>query len=450
MINDIISVIISIAPPILVGYYSVVGKRRTLIRNLRWYIVGLLAMLTAINYVDRNALSIAQTVLEEEFGMTNRDYGHIISLFLISYGLMHPFAGRIIDRLNTRRGLSLALIWWSIASLGHALVSGVMGLGFMRFILGIGEAGNFPGAIKAVGEWFPPKERALATGIFNVGAGLGAIIAPPLVGYLILSFGWRFAFIATSMLGFLWLIPWIKLSQKPEQNKRITPEELNYIHAGREEHDEEVEKQVSPRYALGKVELWALMAARFISDSAWFFFSFWIPKYFKDARGFDLKHIAMFVWLPFVAADIGSVVGGSLSSVLIKKGIPVIKARKIALSICAMLMPVAILTVHVKSWELAIACLGVATFSHQAWAASILTLPADIFPKNIVATAYGLTACTGILGGVLTQWLVGGIIDMAGYVPVFTVIGFLHPIAATIVVLLVRSNANKQILKSVA
>ncbi|MCE5198471.1 MAG: MFS transporter [Armatimonadota bacterium] len=411
-----------------------------MIKNLRWYIVGLLALLTAINYLDRNALSIAQTVLEDEFGMTNRDYGHIVSLFLIAYGVMHPFAGRIIDKLNTRRGLSLALIWWSLAGIGHAFVSSVAGFGFARFFLGIGESGNFPGAIKTVGEWFPPKERAMATGIFNVGAGLGAIIAPPLVGYLILRFGWRAAFIATGTLGFLWLIPWLKLSQKPEQNKRITPEELNYIRSGQEECEENDGKQMSLLNALGQRDLWALMMARFMSDSAWFFFAFWIPKYFKDARGFDLKQIAMFVWLPFVAADIGSVVGGALSSLLIKRGVSVIKARKLALCSCALLMPVAILTVHAQSWQLAIVCLGVATFAHQAWAASVLTLPADLFPKSIVATTYGLTACMGTLGGVLTQWLVGGVIDTVGYVPVFTVIGFLHPIAAMIIILLVSQK----------
>ena len=404
--------------------------------------------MTAINYLDRNALSVAQTVMEEEFHMTNADYGHIVSIFLIAYGLMHPIAGRIVDRLGCRKGLSLALVWWSIASVGHAFARGVTSFAAMRFALGCGESGNFPAAIKTVGEWFPAKERALATGIFNVGAGLGAIMAPPLIGGLILAFGWRAAFVATGTIGLLWLIPWLALSHKPENHPRITPEELAYIKAGQEEQQlcEESSSKgaASWREIFSRRELWAIMAARFLADPVWLFFAFWIPKYFKAERGFDLKEIAMFTWMPFLAADIGSVVGGWLSSNLVKRGYSTLTARKIAVVVFALMMPTAILAVHAKNWQLAILCLSAAAFGHQGWSANLLTLPADLFSKDTVASCYGLTAMMGVLGGALFEFGVGGVIDSVGYIPAFTVAGLLHPIGALVIATCITGKRHKQ------
>ncbi|MCE5313658.1 MAG: MFS transporter [Armatimonadota bacterium] len=420
-----------------------------MIKNLRWYIVGLLTLVTAINYLDRNALSVAQTVLEDQFGMTNADYGHIVSVFLLAYGLMHPVSGRIVDWLGSRRGLAFGFVWWSLASIGHAFCSGITSFGIMRFVLGFGESGNFPAAIKTVGEWFPAKERALATGIFNVGAGLGAVIAPPLIGGLIMLFGWRAAFVATGAIGFLWLIPWLALSGKPEGHPRITPEELAYIRGGQSvEPTEELQKEAGGgvwKEALSRKELWALMVARFLSDPVWLFFAFWIPKYFKTERGFDLKDIALFTWMPFLAADVGSVVGGWLSSYFVKRGYSTLTARKIAMCMCAALMPVAIFSVRVQSWQLAIVCLSVAAFGHQSWSASMLTLPTDLFPKRMVASTYGLAAMMGVLGSAWSQWNVGTIIDSIGYVPVLTVAGLLHPIAAIIIVAFVRSKRKESV-----
>lgn len=418
-----------------------------MIKHLRWYIVGLLTLVTAINYLDRNALSVTQTIMEDEFHMTNADYGHIVSMFLIAYGLMHPIAGRIVDRMGCRRGLALALVWWSLASIGHAFAGGVASFAAMRFALGCGESGNFPAAIKTVGEWFPAKERALATGIFNVGAGLGALIAPPLIGGLILVFGWRAAFVATGTIGLLWLIPWLALSQKPDEHPRITPDELAYIKAGQVEQqsgDESTSKSGAGwKEIFARRELWAIMAARFLADPVWLFFAFWIPKYFKAARGFDLKDIAMFTWMPFLAADIGSVAGGWFSSYLVKRGHSTLTARKIAIVMCALMMPTAILAVHAGSWQLAILCLSVAAFGHQGWSANLLTLPADLFSKNTVASCYGLTAMMGVLGGALFQWGVGGVIDSLGYIPVFTLAGLLHPIGALIVVTCIADKRHK-------
>lgn len=412
------------------------------IRHLRWYIVALLTMVTAINYLDRNTLSVAQTVLEDELGMTDRDYGRIVSAFLIAYGLVHPISGRIVDWLGSRLGLTVAFIWWSAASVGHAFVGSVGGFATMRFLLGVGESGNFPAAIKTVGEWFPAKERALATGIINVGTGLGALLAPPLAGAVIYYWGWRAAFIVTACVGLVWLVPWLILGRRPEGHPYITPDELEHIRSGQPVSTEPpaLPGRGSWMDALARRELWALMLARLLSDPVWLFLSFWIPKYFKAERGFDLKSIAMFTWLPFLAADVGSIVGGWLSSFFIGRGLSVVRARKIAVCISASMMPLTILSVHVDSWLLAIVFLSVAAFGHQSWSASVLTLPADLFPKRITGLCYGFPAMVGILGGALSQWYVGDIIDMFGYRPVFTVAGCLHPVGAMVIVMLIRSR----------
>jgi len=417
-------------------------------RNLRWTIVALLTLVTVINYLDRNALSVAQVRLEDELGITTGQYGHIVSAFLVAYGLFHPVAGRIIDRLGSRLGLTLAFVWWSAASMGHAFATGARSFAAMRFLLGMGESGNFPAAIKTVGEWFPAKERALATGILNIGTGVGAMLAPPIVGAIIYFLGWRAAFILTGLIGFAWLIPWLILGRRPEEHPLITPEELACIRAGQsaepaagppEAHSAKPPRGVL-REALARRELWALMTARLLSDPVWLFFSFWIPKYFKAARGFDLMSIALFTWLPFLAADFGSIAGGWFSSFFVGRGWPVIKARKLALCCSASLMPATILSVYVESWQLAIVCLSIAAFGHQSWSASTLTLPADLFPRRMVASCYGFAAMMGVLGGAVSQWYVGSLIEQVGYVPVFTVAGCLHPIGALAVLLFVRSG----------
>jgi len=421
-------------------------------RNLRWTIVALLTLVTVINYLARNALSVAQVRLEDELGITTGQYGHIVSAFLVAYGLFHPVAGRIIDRLGSRLGLPLAVVWWSAASMGHAFATGARSFAAMRFLLGMGESGNFPAAIKTVGEWFPAKERALATGILNIGTGVGAMLAPPIVGAIIYFLGWRAAFILTGLIGFAWLIPWLILGRRPEEHPLITPEELACIRAGQsaepaagppEAHSAKPPRGVL-REALARRELWALMTARLLSDPVWLFFSFWIPKYFKAARGFDLMSIALFTWLPFLAADFGSIAGGWFSSFFVGRGWPVIKARKLALCCSASLMPATILSVYVESWQLAIVCLSIAAFGHQSWSASTLTLPADLFPRRMVASCYGFAAMMGVLGGAVSQWYVGSLIEQVGYVPVFTVAGCLHPIGALAVLLFVRSGDGRR------
>lgn len=407
-------------------------------RNVRWLIAGMLMLVTTINYLDRSALSVAQTEIEERFHMTNTDYGWIGFAFLVAYGLMHPLMGRVIDWLTTRWGMALAVTWWSVASMCHALAGGVLSFAAMRSLLGIGEAGNFPGAAKAVSEWFPAKERAVATGLFNIGAGLGAAIAPPLIGFLIIMFGWQAAFLTTGIIGFAWVAAWLAFYRPPEKHRLLSKQELGYIQTGQSQ-EADAGRGIW-REALSRRDLWALAAARFLTDPVWLFFALWLPKYFKTARGFDIKEIALFVWIPFLAADLGSVAGGALSALFIRRGWSVIRSRKAAMCISAALMPMAIPAVFADNWAWALVFMSIPTFAHQSWAASILTLPADLFPKRMVASAYGLTGTLGILGAAAIQVVIGRVVDAGSYVPIFIAAGFMHPAAAFVVLSLVKER----------
>jgi len=409
------------------------------IRNLRWLIAVLLMLATTVNYLDRQTLSVAAPVIREQFGLSNQDYGAITSAFLLAYGLMHPIAGRIIDWIGTRAGFALAVIWWSIANVGHALAGGFRSLAAMRFLLGVGEAGNFPAAIKSISEWFPAKERTVATGIMNIGAGAGAVIAPPLVGWLVWSYGWQSAFVVTGLTGFIWVALWLLLYHHPDRHPQLTIEERELIHAGQRETEALAsEGRDVWKEALRRKELWVLMLARFISDPGWFFYLLWLPNYLSSARGFDLKTIAMFAWVPYLGADFGSLIGGFVSAYLMKRGFSVINARKLSMAIFAAMMPVAIPAVRAESPYVAILFITIATTAHQAWAASLLTFPADLFPKRSVASAYGFTGMCGMLGSAAFSPLVGSMVDRVGYVPVFTMVGFLHPVAATLVAIFIR------------
>ncbi len=418
-----------------------------MIKHLRWYIAGLLMLATTINYLDRQTLSVAYSVvIKDQLHINQSDYGKITSAFLLAYGVMHPVAGRIIDWIGIRLGFTLAVIWWSLANILHVFAIGPRSFSAARFVLGIGEAGNFPAAIKTVSEWFPARERAMATGILNVGAGAGAILAPPLVGAIIYftekyypGHGWQAAFTFTGSIGLLWVILWLWLYHPPEKHPRLYPEELLLIRSG-----QEIVAPPAPAdkgawaTALSNPSILALMAARFISDPVWFFYLFWLPDYLQTSRGFNLKDIALFAWVPYLAADFGSLVGGALSSWFNRRGYSVLTSRKLAMCISAAAMPVAIPAVRADQWWLALIFISIATTAHQSWAASLLTLPADVCPKRAVASAYGFTGGMGILGAAIMQFKVGAFIQAVGYTPVFTMVGFMHPIAALIVVLFVR------------
>ncbi len=401
------------------------------IRNLetRWWIVVFLFFAALINYVDRQSLSVAAPVLRDEFGLTNTRYGQIVSSFMLAYALMHPVAGRIIDLLGTRKGFPLAVIWWSVANMLHAFAQGALSLGGFRFLLGMGEAGLLPGSVKTVAEWFPKAERAFAVGITNVGIGLGAVLAPPLVTWLILAYSWRTAFVVTGALGLIWVSLWLALypSRVPslDGSGRLTAEpDQGESSTG--------ESRFSWRYLLSFKEVWGLMAARFLADPVWYFYLFWLPAYLSESRGFTLSEIGAFAWIPFVAAMAGNLLGGMVPGVLMKKGWSLDAARKSMIVVSAFLVPSAIGAAFVENVAVSMALISLAVFLIWIWATNLFTLPADLFPSRWVGSVFGLSGAAGSLGGMIFMPLVGWIVDHFSYGPVFLVVGLLHPLAACI------------------
>jgi MFS transporter, ACS family, hexuronate transporter len=410
------------------------------IKGLRWYIAGLLMLVTTVNYLDRTSLSVAGPTLREQLHINEQQFAYIIMCFQFCYLLMQPISGRIIDFLNVRRGFSLSATWWSIANILHAFARTPLTFGIFRGLLGVGEAGNFPGIAKTASEWFPPKERTMATGIANIGSGTGSLIAMPLVAFIILKLGWQAAFVITGAIGFFWVAIWLLFYRPPEKHPMITPEELDHIRQGeRELHIEEAphEKGVW-KVVLRQRNFWGIAIARFLSEPAWQFFTYWIPMYLVTQRGMNLKQIALFGWIPFLAADLGSFIGGLLSPMYQKMGFNVLNARRASMTTAALLMPFALLIATAPSggWAVFWFCFG--AFGHNCISATLLTLPADLFPKRTVATASGLSGSIGYFGGMLFTFGVGWLATHLGYKPIFTMIAFFDIIGAAALWLLLR------------
>ncbi len=419
---------------------------RSAIKHLRWWIVGLLFFATFFNYLDRQALSVAAPTICKALNFTETDYAHIVMAFLLAYMLMQPLTGWIVDRVGVRIGFAAALVLWSLACMGHALAQGVRSFILVRFFLGAAEAANFPAGIRAVGQWFPPSERSGATGIFAAGGSLGAIIAPPAIVFLIIHFGWQAVFVATGAVSVLWLIPWLWLYRDPERHPRLSPAELAHIRQGQVPGEAVAVDEAKARWRdiLKRRDFWGLFLGRFLTDPVWYFYAFWLPKYLSTVRGFDLTQIAMFAWVPFFAAGVFSALGGFMPTLFIKRGMSVLAARKLAMCISAAVMPVALLAIWTPNAYLAILFITVATSGHNSWAASLLTLPADLFPKHLVASAYGLTGAAGTLGGILMSWFTGRMLDAQGYTPVLCLMGSLHVVAAVVVLIMVRRKHVSQ------
>lgn len=395
------------------------------VRGLRWYIAIILCLVTTINYLDRTSLGVVYPVLKEQLNIDKQHYSYIIISFQIAYMIMLPLSGRFLDYVGVKLGFSVAVIFWSIAKMLHALARGVLSFSFVRVLLGVGEAANFPGIAKVASEWFPAKERTMATGIANMGAGFGALIAPPLMIWLVLKFGWQQAFLITGIIGCFWIVPWLFLYKPPQQHSMITAEELQYITEGQKELQVQESGPVKNTWKLVLFQrnFWGIALARFLSEPAWQFFSYWIPIYFVE-RGVNLSEFALFGWLPFLAADIGSFVGGVLSPFYHKLGFKVLTSRKLSMTTAACMMPLAFfITKSPVSWAIVWFC--VAAFSHQCISATLMTLPADLFPKCTVGTANGLSGSAALLGGILFTFAVGWLVTHVGYWPVFVTIAFL-------------------------
>ena len=400
---------------------------------VRWRIAILLAVITTINYIDRSVFGVVAPVIRDLFDIGDADYGLITSGFLLAYGVGQLVSGPLIDKLGTKRAFGLAALLWSLSTVLHSLGRGLWSFFAMRVTLGVTEAANFPAATKAVAQWFPARERSTAVGIFMLGAGLGAIITPPLTVWIIETLSWRWAFIIPGMLGFLWVILWQRWFHQPEDHPQISADERNMVLLERSQQAS-VEHWTS---LLRHKEFWGLMAARVVSDFPFYFFLFWLPQYLIDARGFDLRGIAMFAWLPWVAADLGALAGGSMSSWLVSRGHTINFARKAVIWLGAIFVLVTIPAVQTESGYLALALICFGLFAIQVKGSVFFTLPADLFPAARVATVWGVFGAVGSLGGSVLGIVAGLMIQTSGYTNVFIMIAFLHLLSAALLQLFV-------------
>jgi ACS family hexuronate transporter-like MFS transporter len=407
------------------------------VRNLRWWIAGLLALATALNYLDRQSLPVVVGELQKEIPISEVEYSQMQSLFLLSYAIMYAVGGGVMDWLGTRAGYALMIVFWSVATLLHGFASSVGELKLFRFLLGLGEGGAFPGSAKAVSEWFPASERSFAFGIFNTGSSVGAVIAPPLIALIVSTSGWRWVFYVAGALGVVWGALWLLFYELPSRHKRITAEERDYLREQLEEVGGPTPK-VSYFRLFSYRQVWGLLIAKFLTDSAWFFFIFWLPKYLADVRHLNIKEIGYYAWIPYALAGVGSFFGGWLSSYLIRRNFTIDTSRKVALCASALLMPVS-LGIITSPLSIAIAFFSTAMFAHQFWSTIIQTLVADMFPSSTVGAVAGLLGCAGSFGAMLFNLLVGQIVThFHSYGPVFTIAGLMHPIGFLTILLLVR------------
>jgi ACS family hexuronate transporter-like MFS transporter len=413
-------------------------------RGLRWVMISLVFFATLINYIDRLTVSVLAPVIVQDLGLTNTEYGGIATWFLVAYTISQGLSGRMYDRVGIKKGFSISIVIWSIAAMSHALATGLRSLSAMRFLLGLGEAGNWPGAAKTAAEWFPARQRAFAMAIFNSGAAIGSIVAPPVIVGLTAYFGhWQPTFLVTGTLGFIWLGLWWLFYDKPEHHRWITAEELAVI---REEDAPGIEAPQGRRYKWGELlryrQTWGIVIARFLVDPVWWLYITWLPLYLNKVHGFDLKQIGLFAWVPFVAADAGSLVGGWLSGFLIGRGWSVNRARKTVIAFSALLMPAGIAAAFTPDAMLALALIGVVLFGFQAWINNVQTLPSDFFPVSAVGSVAGLGGTGAGIGSMIFTFSTGWVVDNFSYTPVLVAAGLLAPLG-TIALFLLAGNIER-------
>jgi MFS transporter, ACS family, hexuronate transporter len=392
------------------------------IGNYRWRICALLFFATTINYVDRQVLGVLAPQLQTVIGWNEVQYGYIVTAFQAAYAIGLLVVGRFIDRVGTRVGYALAIGVWSIAAMSHALVSTVVGFGIARFLLGLGEAGNFPAAIKTVAEWFPRKERTLATGIFNSGSNIGAIVAPLVVPVIAVKLGWRFAFLFTGFFSAAWIVVWLAVYRRPKQSESEFEEPVVRIPATR---------------LLSMRQTWVVIMGKFMTDPVWWFFIFWLPKFLYSKHGLSLLELGPPLIAIYVMADIGSVTGGWLASRFLKMGWSGNRARKTAMLICAVSVMPIVLAANISSLWGAVGVLGLATASHQGWSANLFTLASDLFPREAVGSVVGMGGFGGAISGMLIATFTGFLLQLTGsYVPLFVMAGSTYLIALLVIHLL--------------
>ncbi len=407
------------------------------IGKYRWTVVALLFFATTINYLDRQVIGLLKPTLETEFSWSETDYGNIVMAFSAAYALGMLLFGRIIDRIGTKSGYIISVVTWSIAAIGHAFAKSTFGFGVARAALGLGESGNFPAAIKVVAEWFPKKERALATGIFNSGTNIGAVVAPIMVPWILGVWGWQEAFIITGAIGFVWLIFWWWLYELPARQKRLSQSEFDHIHSDNEEVADGAGPRVKWVKLFGIRQTWAFFFGKMLTDPIWWFFLFWLPSYFASTFQIDLKKPSIELVIVYTTTTIGSIGGGYLSGYFIRLGWSVFRARKTAMLIFALcVVPIVFAQYATNVWA-AVGLISLAAAAHQAWSANIFTTASDMFPKRAVSSVVGIGGMAGAVGGILFPMLVGRLLDTykaagnisAGYNLLFVICGCAYLLA---------------------
>ncbi len=411
--------------------------------RFRWHICGLLFYATTVNYMDRMVLGILKPVISHDLHWTETQYGLINSAFQLGYALMMPLAGRLVDWLGLRIGYAVAVVFWSLASMSHALAGSAVQFSLARIALGLGEAANFPAAIKTVADWFPQRERALATGIFNSGSNIGAVIAPLTVPVITAWFGWHAAFLFTGSLSLLWAVVWVIFYREPEQNRRITPAELRFI---RSDPQEQSGATIPYASLLRKRAAWAFILGKFLTDPVWWFYLFWLPGFLHSKYNLDLLHLGPPLIAVYLAADVGSVGGGWLSSFLLKRGWPSGTARKTAMLICALCVTAVIgVPAAAGSVWTTVALISIAAAAHQGWSANLYTITSDCFPRPAIGSIVGLGGCGGAIGGMLAQPAIGRWLDFShgSYGVLFFAAGSAY-LAALLVIQLLLPTFQRQ------
>lgn len=389
-----------------------------MVEEKRWQIAVLLGAAIAISYLDRQTLPVAIAAIQQEIPISNTQFSQLQAAFLTAYALMYAGGGKLIDAIGTKTGFAVIMIAWSLACAGHGFATVFAGLAIFRFLLGIGEGGAFPAVTKAIAEWFPTGERSTAMGFINTGTAVGAVIAPPVIALVISLYGWRWVFFLTGAIGLAWTWVWLRMYVTPTKSE-ASQQSVPWIHL------------------LGIREVWGLVSAKFLSDAAWYFYLFWLPKYLYDVRGFDTKKVGTFGWIPYAAAGLGSLAGGWFSSYLLGRGMSLNRARKVAMGMSVSLMPW-ILFMTRSPVDMALFLFSMAFCGQQAWSTLVMTLPTDLFPRNTVGSVAGLVGFGGAMGGVVFGLVVGWLLDHGtGYGPVFAVVSSMHIAAFCIVMLTV-------------
>jgi ACS family hexuronate transporter-like MFS transporter len=402
--------------------------------HFRWTVCGLLFAASTINYIDRQVLGILAPLLQKEIGWSEVQYGYIVSAFQVAYAIGLAAFGRFIDRFGTRIGYALAICLWSVAAMAHAAARSALTFGIARFSLGLGESGNFPSAIKAVAEWFPRRERALATGIFNAGTNVGAVIAPAVVPWITIRFGWPAAFIFTGVIGFIWLVFWLALYEIPERKKNIRPRELAHVLS---DPPQPAGARIPWLRLLRFPQTWAIIVGKFLTDPIWWFYLYWLAKFLNARFGLTLARLGPPLIVVYLITDIGSVGGGWASSALIKRGWTVNRSRKLVMLVCALCVVPVVLASGVSSLWGAVLIISLAAAAHQAWSANIFTFASDMFPKHAIGSVTGLGGTAGAVGGIIFSAAAGHILELTGsYLTLFIIAGSAYLVALGLIQLL--------------